>query len=207
MKLSEIDINTIRALTLEQKWEAACGGVVDDGATAEVALVLGGGPIRAIERALAAAKLYRDGRVKAIIPSGGVEWEHNGEVISEANLMARVLRENGVPDEAIILENEARTTKENIIYGTLQIIRNYKKIVDSVIVVTSVWHMKRGLALAKALFPGKIRVYAYPSYPDGNIEDWLKIEENQKLLTSGLGLLKKLVTFGDVEDVEVNYTV
>lgn len=203
MKLSELDINTLRSLTPKQKWDAACGGVVDEGATAEVALLLGGGPIRAIERALAAAKLYRDGRVKKIIPSGGVEWDHNGERISEANLMARVLRENGVPEEDIILENEARTTKENIIYGTLQIIRNYKKIVDSVIVVTSVWHMKRGIALAKALFPGKIKVYAYPSYPAGTVEDWLKIEENQKLLTSGLGLLKKLIALGDVEDVDI----
>ena len=156
MKLSEIDKEALMALSDEQKWNIACGGVRDDGESAETALLLGGRPARAVERALAAARLYQEGRVNVIVASGGVEWDYQGERISEARLMDRILRREGVPEEAIILENEARTTIENMIYGTLQISRRYDNFLDRVIIVTSVSHMKRSLALAKALLPRNI---------------------------------------------------
>ena len=75
MKLSEISREQLMAMTDDQKWECNCGGIVDEGRSAEVAILLGGRPIRAVERALAAAELYRQGRVKYIVPSGGVRWE------------------------------------------------------------------------------------------------------------------------------------
>ena len=204
MKLSEIDKAVLTGLSDEQKWNVVCGGVKDDGWSAEAALLLGGRPTRAVERALAAAQLYREGRVNVIVASGGVEWDYQGERISEATLMARILRSEGVPEEAIILENEARTTIENMIYGTLQLSRRYDNFLEHVIIVTSVFHMKRSLALAKALLPRKTKVSAYPSYPNVEKEDWLRSEENYKFFNDGLRLLKELVDQGDVEDLEID---
>lgn len=192
-------------MTPEQKWDFNCGGICDGGEWGEVALLLGTRPDGAAERALAAAQLYREGRVKYIVPSGGVKWEYQGEMISEADFMTRILLREGVPQEAIIIENEARTTRENMIYGTLQINRKTKfHTVDKVIIVTTVSHMKRSLALARAFLPRKVAISAYPSYPDLPREEWLKCEENVKLLDSAISLIKDLVDYRVVEDMEID---
>ena len=204
MKLSEISREQLMAMTDDQKWECNCGGIVDEGRSAEVAILLGGRPLRAVERALAAAELYRQGRVKYIVPSGGVRWEYEGEELSECELMSRVLTEHGVPAEAIIPENEATTTKENMIYATLRINRKTHLLGDGhVIIVTSETHMKRSLALARALLPRKFTVSAYPSYPAESRDEWLAIPENRKLLDKSILLMKDLVDNGIVEDMEV----
>lgn len=67
----------------------------------------GGRPSRTLEaRTLHAAKLYAAGKVREVIVTGGV-----GEnPPSEAMVMARILRENGVPEKAMILEEEALST-------------------------------------------------------------------------------------------------
>ncbi len=165
MKMSELTPEAVQQLTPAQKWDICCSGIRDEGECAEAALLLGSRPDRAAERALAAAELYRQGRVRTIIPTGGPRWEFRGGMLTEAEIMSLILRENGVPDEAIVPENEAQTTAENMICGTLQMLRRYHRIPDSVIIVTSVTHMKRSMALAKALLPRKIRVSMCPSYP------------------------------------------
>ena len=191
-------------MTAEEKYNFVCGGVADDGMSAPVALLLGGNPGNALPRALAAAELYRSGRVSRIVPSGGVKWDIEGEMISESHYMKRILMENGVPEEAIILENQAATTKENMICGTLQINRklHFEK-VDHVIIVTSNWHVKRSLALAKAFMPRKITLSAYPAFPAVSAEEWLASEANLKALDTEIRLLKDLADSGVVEDIEL----
>ena len=204
MNLSKTAIN-LSELSNEQKWKLVCSGIKDDGAHGEVALLLGTKPEAAIKRALAAAKLYRDGRVKYIVPSGGVKWEHEGGAVSEAELMAKILLENGVPADAIILENEATTTRENMIYGTLQINRKTKFVgIDSIILITDIGHMKRSLALARAFLPRKVQISAYPSYAIEDKNEWLKSAENIARLDKEIGLLKRLVDNGIIEDMEMD---
>ena len=203
MKMSELTPEVVQRLTPEQKWEICCSGIRDEGESAETALLLGSRPDRAVERALAAAELYRQGRVGTVIPTGGPKWEYRGELLSEAEIMSLVLRENGVPDEAIVPENEARTTAENMICGTLQMLRHYHRIPDSVIIVTSVTHMKRSMALAKALLPRKIRVSMYPSYPAMDRGEWLRLEDSRTHLDDSIRYHRELIENGDTEDFEV----
>jgi uncharacterized SAM-binding protein YcdF (DUF218 family) len=82
----------------------------------EIAVVLGArvleggvpsGSLRA--RVECAVGLYRAGRVKRLLLSGGV-LRH---APSEAEVMARLARELGIPQEALILEQESRRTAEN----------------------------------------------------------------------------------------------
>lgn len=202
MKLSEVTKEFIAQMPFEAKYDFICGNIVDDGKSAPVALLLGGNPNNAVPRAKAAAELYRSGRISYIVPSGGVEWDFFGEQVSEANYMKRVLIENGVPEKAIILENEARTTKENMIYGTLQINRklHFEK-VDHVIIVTSRSHMKRSIALAKAFLPRKVTVSAYPANHEATIAGLN--ESSGAWIAKELDLIKKLVDSGVVEDMEI----
>ena len=204
MKLSQVTNEQLAAMTVEQKWAFNCGGVRDEGRSAEVAILLGGAPVRAVERARGALQLWREGRVKYIVPSGGVKWEYEGETLSECELMTRILIEGGVPAEAIIPENEATTTKENMIYATLRINRKTGlRGFDHIIIVTSETHMKRSIALAKALLPRKFTVSAYPSYPEGTREEWLADPANLTILDKSIQLMKGLVDNGIVEDMEI----
>lgn len=201
MKLSQVTKEHIASMPLEEKVDFICGDIVDDGMSAPVALLLGGNPNNAIPRAKAAAELYRTGRISYIVPSGGVKWDFFGEEVSEANYMKRVLIESGVPEEAIILEDEARTTKENMIYGTLQINRKLKfEKVDRVIIVTSRSHMKRSIALAKAFLPRKVNVSAYPANHEAIIAGMP--ESEGKWIAKELDLIKGLVDSGVIEDFE-----
>ncbi len=202
MKLSEVTKEYIAQMPFEEKCNFICGNIVDDGMSAPVALLLGGNPNNAIPRAKAAAELYHSGRVSYIVPSGGVKWDFFGEQVSEANYMKRVLMEAGVPEEAIILEDEARTTKENMIFGTLQINRKLKfEKVDHVIIVTSRSHMKRSIALAKAFLPRKVTVSAYPANHEAIIAGMP--ESEGKWIAKELDLIKGLVDSGLVEDIEI----
>lgn len=203
MKMSEMTPEVIRKLSYEQKWDLCCRGIRDEHKTAEVALLLGTRPGIAEERALAAAQLFREGRVRTIIPSGGVEWDHQGERLCEADIMSRILKAEGVPEAAIIPEREAQTTIENMICGTLQMLRVLRHIPDGVIIVTSVTHMKRSIALAHALLPQKIEVSMYPSFPALSPAEWIRDSFNQKLLDNAFRFCRQLVENSVIPDIEL----
>lgn len=205
MKLSEISYEKFMSMTPGQKWDFNCGGIRDEGKKADAAILLGGRPVRAIRRAEAAAALYHAGRVKYIVPSGGVKWKHNGEEISEADLMTDVLVKHGVPKNVILPDNEARTTKENMICSTLVLNRRIGfENMDSVIIVTSHMHMKRSLALARALLPRKLEISAYPSYLDEDKEEWIAEDANLEWLDTNISLLKRLADDRIIEDMELD---
>ena len=205
MKISCLNLEKALALTPEEKWDLVCRDARDDGESADVAILLGCPPRGAIDRAKCAAELYHSGRVRYIVASGGVEWEWQGEKICEADLMRRILLEAGVPDEAILTDNEARTTPENMMCSTLVISRNLKlSRTESVIIVTSQFHIQRSVALAKALLPRKFKISACPAIPRETREEWLANEKNLRDLDNSIKFLKRLVDNRVVEDVELD---
>ncbi len=204
MKASEITQEIINDLSFDEKWELDCGNVIDEGKNADVAILLGCSPQIAKERAMACAKLYQDGRVKYIVPSGGVLHDVDGEKISEAEYMKRILVSNGVPKDVILIDNEARTTKENMICASFVIERKFEfDNINSVIIVTSVWHMKRSIALAKAFLPRKVEISAYPSFPDESLEYVKNTPSAQGFLNDALKLMALFVNNGVIEDFEL----
>ncbi len=122
--------------------------------TADIAIVLGGAvnaatPPRiapdlgeAADRVAYAAELYRSGRVKAVLVSGGnLSWGASGA--PEAEAIRALLITWGVPAQAIRTENASRTTAENA--------RGVKAMFPqlgaaSALLVTSAAHMPRALA-------------------------------------------------------------
>lgn len=118
---------------------------------AEVAVVLGGvldQPVpprlrpdlgEAVERVTEAARLYRLGKVRLILVSGGnLPWETL--VAPEAELIADFLVELGVPREAVVIEGGSRNTYENAVNSAAIFrARGWK----SGFLVTSAFHMLR----------------------------------------------------------------
>lgn len=169
MKLSQLKGSDIRQLPKEQVDRIVFDGWTDDGGEGEVALLLGGNPIVLPDRCRAAAELWRAGRVSYIMPTGGVKWETDAGEMTEAEYMARCLKAEGIPEEAIILENDARTTHENMVCCTLLMLRILKiKTLHKVYVVSSPSHLRRSLEYARIYLP---RVLEFAGYTDLSMPD------------------------------------
>ncbi len=95
-----------------------------------------------VDRYWHAARLYHAGRAPLIILSGGRD-PRRPESWSEAESGALFLRDLGVPDEALVLESEARTTRDNAT-RVAEILE--QRGLDEIMLVTSASHMHRSLA-------------------------------------------------------------
>ena len=87
-----------------------------EGGEARVAVVLGtqvlagGGPSRTLrERTLRGARLYNAGRVEKVLVTGGL----GRYPPTEAEVMVRVLRDEGVPGADVLVEDRATSTWES----------------------------------------------------------------------------------------------
>jgi uncharacterized SAM-binding protein YcdF (DUF218 family) len=127
----------------------------------EVAVVLGtevlpsGRPSRTLEaRVRHSARLYARGTVRMLIPTGGI-GKHPP---AEAEVMGRVLREEGVPGDAMVLEDRALNTWDSarLVAGIAQ-----KLGVERVLVVTDPLHCVRAVA---AFERAGLRAWAEPVY-------------------------------------------
>lgn len=107
-------------------------------------------------RAWQCARLWRAGRAPIVIPTG--------QGISETD--AVLLRDLGVPESAIKVENCARNTEEHPKYLTEMLGASETNKVK-VIVVTSAWHLKRAMMMFEKYgpyieaipCPGEVDVY------------------------------------------------
>jgi uncharacterized SAM-binding protein YcdF (DUF218 family) len=93
-------------------------------------------------RARHAARLYHRGLASHVIPTGGF----TGPPPSEAGAMASVLRADGVPADAILLEEQARDTVQNIKHSRAIMQHHGWR---TAILVTEPHHIKRAALIAR----------------------------------------------------------
>lgn len=110
----------------------------------------------AADRIWHAARLYKEGLAPKIIVSGGRSpgLEKRTDIQTEAQAMAMLLTDLGIPPSALILEEEARSTRENASL-TKRLVKN-----DRVALVTSAFHMPRSVA---SFEKEGVNVDAYPT--------------------------------------------
>lgn len=131
--------------------------------TVDAIVAISGGDTAA--RAVEAIELYKLGWAPLIIFSGAAQ-DKSGP--SNAQVMRQIALESGVPREAIILENEGETTKENA-EKTQGIVK--EKGMESVILVTSAYHQRRaGLEFTKRA--ESVQVYNHPVERDKQWSAW-----------------------------------
>lgn len=138
--------------TLEREYPARA---IEDTVSADVAIVLGGAlgqpvPPRtsihlagASDRILHAARLYRSGKVKRILVSGG-NMPSATAVKPEAELIKELLVEWGVPEAVVETAGRSRNTYENAL--EIRELRERSPFA-SALLVTSAAHMPRAMAV------------------------------------------------------------
>jgi uncharacterized SAM-binding protein YcdF (DUF218 family) len=117
--------------------------VWSEGWRADCAIVPSGDPFES--RTHAAARLWKAGHVRFIVISGA------GFAGDSAEYLAKAAREDGVPAEALLLENDATTTWENALFVRPLLAKISAK---RAIVVTERGHGRRVMLAHEANLPG-----------------------------------------------------
>ncbi len=204
MKISELNIENT-GLSVDQYVDVVFKGANSDVHASDVVFLLGSTPERSIERARMAANFYHKGGAKYIVPSGGVKHEYNGETISECDIMTRCLIECGVPESAIIPENRARFTSENIIFSFAEATWVMgDKGIKSVTVITTPSHLRRGTLLARCMLRRDISVYGYTENVKENIADFRNgVEPDSTNVRNEVRWMRELIDRNWIDDIEI----
>lgn len=144
---------------------------------------------RAVARVDTAARLYDAKRAPLIVVSGAfLEGEQ-----SEAQVMARALADQGVPDSAIIIESESLTTRQNAVFTGREL---RERNIHTLLVVTSALHMPRAMAAFRkqgfdaiaAPSPPQIVV---PDDPDFSfwLPNWRALQASRSIIKEYVGML------------------
>lgn len=131
--------------------------VMEEVPRAQAIVVLGGG-IRpaeqsgqmpdmgsAADRVWLAARLFKAGKGHKLLVSGGSD--RTVSLTSEAQAIRELLLDMGVPDDALILEEQSRNTRQNATYAA-KLLREQG--IQKILLVTSALHMSRARALFEA---------------------------------------------------------
>lgn len=161
-------------LTLEIVDRLLFQDLEDTGGSADCIIVLGSAKA-AKYRVPVAVDAYKAGRARKIMLCGGAVRDFPVGKCSEAEDMYKATLELGVSEENIILENSSQNTVENILFSLVELQRAFwLNRVSRVLLVTTAYHMRRSLAIARYLFPKHIAIVPCPANDNNTRRDnWM----------------------------------
>ena len=143
-------------------------------------------------RALHAFRLFTANKSKFIIISGGNVFPQRG-VEPEAYYTSEILKEWGIPSEAVLIEGRSRNTYENAI-ETKKLLKARQ--IDKILLITSAFHMPRALLTFRTAGIDAIpspSSYSIVKYSRPQILDWIPSLRNlgrmQVVIREKLGIL------------------
>ncbi|MDN3585905.1 YdcF family protein [Pedobacter aquatilis] len=108
------------------------------------------------DRLIQAIHLLKIGAIKKILISGG-----SGKIIGkepiEADITLKYLKDIGIPDSLILVENRSKNTIENAKYSVE--LANHYRADASVLVITSAWHIPRAKMIFNRAFKRELDYY------------------------------------------------
>ncbi len=155
------------------------------------AIVIGGAGPRT-DMADCAAELYRLGMAPVIVVSG---YRHPYFQISEADLLASSLLEQGVPETAIIRERRASNTGENIRFAARRLLKLAPK---TVILIHRPFMTRRFKAAAEAQWPAPQPKF-FATSTEYSFTEYYELDQllglGDRMLWSMLGDYQRLTTY------------
>lgn len=200
MNLTELTREQVLNLPNEVKAKIAYGDYVEPEGPFDAALILGGANFLMKSRAEAGAKLYHAGKTKLLIPTGGVLWNSEFGEMTEAQLLARYLKEFGVPEDKILVEDRATTTHANMKFSYQMLKERYGDKKLRLAIVTSYFHVVRSVKLAYAYIPECEHEGVRAEFPYDNPQMFMKDEEMSKRVTRECGFLWDYASGGLIGD-------
>lgn len=191
-------------LTFEMVDRLLFQGLEDTGENVDCILVLGS--IKAAQyRVPVAVDAYKAGRASKIMVCGGKLRDFPTGKYSEAEHMCQAALELGVSEESIILENSSQNTVENIRFGLIELQQTFGlNKVNRVLLVTTAYHMRRSLAIARHLFPEHITIIPCPANDNNTKRDnWMNTPVG---IERAIGEAMKIVSYvvnGVIPDFEI----
>lgn len=135
----------------------------DKPSKADAIIAISGGDTES--RASHAIRLYRAGYAPKLIFSGAAKDPSSP---SNAKVMEAMALKNGVPQSAIMLDENARDTKENAVKTQL-LAGDYK----TIILVTSQYHQRRAFKDFKKVYGNSVKIINSPSKDSRwNLKTW-----------------------------------
>ena len=191
-------------LTFEMVDKLLFQGLEDTGENADCIIVLGS--VKAAKyRVPVAVDAYNAGRASKIMLCGGALRDFPVGKCSEAVHMCNAVLELGVTEENIILENSSQNTIENILYALIELQRNFcLNKVRSVLLVTTAYHMRRSLAIARYLFPEHITIVPCPANDNNTRRDnWMNTAVGVERAKGEAMNIVRCVVNGVIPDFEI----
>ena len=179
-------------------------GIEDTGENADCMIVLGS--VKAAKyRVPAAVDAYNAGRAGKLMLCGGILRDFPTGECSESEQMCKAAVGAGVDRENIILENSSQNTVENILYALIELQRNFGlNKLSGVLLVTTAYHMRRSLAIARYLFPEHITIIPCPANDNNTRRDnWMKTPAGIERAKSEAMNIVKYVSNGIIPDFEI----
>jgi uncharacterized SAM-binding protein YcdF (DUF218 family) len=176
--------------------------VEDEDTNGDVALVFGTWNSY-IESCVKAAELYKQGRVKKIIVSGGVNPTSG---FAEGLLMAEETQKLGVPEGDILVENRASNTLENVIFS--RDVLDKKIGLENIRIIVAVVknaHARRVLMTLKKHIPKSVKLKSAPYvssyYENVTRDNWNKTESGRGFVMHELAKIQEYLAKGDIDEL------
>jgi uncharacterized SAM-binding protein YcdF (DUF218 family) len=144
------------------------------------------------DRVMHPVQLYKLGKIKKILVSGGSGRLVDVE-IKEAESIARVLRDSGIPEEDIMLELNSNNTYENAKFSAEIIKEKFSG--KKLLLITSAFHMRRAKAcfdkqgLYPDVFPGDFYTFERKYSPDVFIPNAYALSKWETFIKEIAGML------------------
>jgi uncharacterized SAM-binding protein YcdF (DUF218 family) len=137
--------------------------VRDEPAAVDLVMVLGAPSPSAIERAIA---LYRQGLTRRIVITGS-----GSTMAPEWALFRHHALAVGIPESALLIEREARNTRENFLFSECLIAKEIGwSNIESIAITTKPFHARRALMTARRIFPAHVRLLMLPPQHPGDLQ-------------------------------------
>jgi uncharacterized SAM-binding protein YcdF (DUF218 family) len=152
------------------------------------------------EPALMAAEAFAQGRVKHIVLTGGNN-RFTGNNEAEAHL--QVLLEKGAPREQIIVENESRNTRENVLFALPHLMKHLDlDSIKSVMVLTKWHHCRRAMMTLKRHLPAGTRYYSL-TYEQGAAtrSSWWTNDEGCRLVMGNVTRIQEYLERDHIAEI------
>lgn len=191
-------------LTVELVDRLLFQGLEDTGEPTDCIIILGS--IKAATyRVPVAVDAYNAGRASKMLLCGGKLRDFPIGKSTEAEHMRQAALELGVPEEDIILESTSQNTVENILFALIELQRTFwLNKVHSVLLVTTAYHMRRSLAIARYLFPEHITIVPCPANDNNTRRDnWMHTPIGIERAKGEAMTIVKYVINGVIPDFEI----